>query len=103
MFIVYISLAVLAVSIIFLGVTVIQNKKKMDPALKELSSVTQAMQKQIEGLKTETDLLTQKQKKIQQDVQMKKSAFQQTAMTEVKEVPKAVKEVWQAGHLNSRS
>lgn len=30
MFIVYISLAVLAVSIIFLGVTVIQNKKKMD-------------------------------------------------------------------------
>ncbi|WGD64315.1 DUF948 domain-containing protein [Bacillus subtilis] len=102
MFIVYISLAVLAVSIIFLGVTVIQNKKKMDPALKELSSVTQAMQKQIEELKTETDLLTQKQKKIQQDVQMKKSAFQQTA-AEVKEVPKAVKEVWQAGHLNSRS
>nr|WGE02280.1 DUF948 domain-containing protein [Bacillus subtilis] len=102
MFIVYISLAVLAVSIIFLGVTVIQNKKKMDSALKELSSVTQAMQKQIEGLKTETDLLTQKQKKIQQDVQMKKSAFQQTA-AEVKEVPKAVKEVWQAGHLNSRS
>ncbi|MFE4585431.1 hypothetical protein ACFRA1_09265, partial [Bacillus subtilis] len=43
MIIVYISLAVLAVSIIFLGVTVIQNKKKMDPALKELSSVTQAM------------------------------------------------------------
>lgn len=102
MIIVYISLAVLAVSIIFLGVTVIQNKKKMDPALKELSSVTQAMQKQIEGLKTETDLLTQKQKKIQQDVQMKKSAFQQTA-AEVKEVPKAVKEVWQAGHLNSSS
>ncbi|AXC53121.1 DUF948 domain-containing protein [Bacillus subtilis] len=102
MIIVYISLAVLAVSIIFLGVNVIKNKKKMDPALKELSSVTQAMQKQIEGLKTETDLLTQKQKKIQQDVQMKKSAFQQTA-AEVKEVPKAVKEVWQAGHLNSRS
>ncbi|MGG3138769.1 DUF948 domain-containing protein [Bacillus subtilis] len=102
MIIVYISLAVLAVSIIFLGVNVIQNKKKMDPALKELSSVTQAMQKQIEGLKTETDLLTQKQKKIQQDVQMKKSAFQQTA-AEVKEVPKAVKEVWQAGHLNSRT
>ncbi|MCY8206409.1 DUF948 domain-containing protein [Bacillus subtilis] len=101
MIIIYISLAVLAVSIIFLGVTVIQNKKKMDPALKELSSVTQAMQKQIEGLKTETELLTQKQKKIQQDVQMKKSAFQQTA-AEVKEVPKAVKEVWQAGHLNSR-
>lgn len=87
MIIVYISLAVLAVSIIFLGFTVIQNKKKMDPALKELSSVTQAMQKQ---------------KKIQQDVQMKKSAFQQTA-AEVKEVPKAVKEVWQAGHLNSSS
>ncbi|MGG5776119.1 DUF948 domain-containing protein [Bacillus subtilis] len=102
MIIVYISLAVLAVSIIFLGVTVIQNKKKMDPALKELSSVTQAMQKQIEGLKTETELLTQKQKKIQQEVQMKKSAFQQTA-AEVKEVPKAIKEVWQAGHLNSRS
>ncbi|AJO58472.1 DUF948 domain-containing protein [Bacillus subtilis] len=102
MIIVYISLAVLAVSIIFLGVNVIQNKKKMDPALKELSSVTQAMQKQIEGLKTETELLTQKQKKIQQDVQIKKYMFQQTA-AEVKKVPKAVKEVWQAGHLNSRS
>ncbi|MEC0315424.1 hypothetical protein P8797_21345 [Bacillus subtilis] len=86
MIIVYISLVVLAVSIIFLGVTVIQNKKKMDPALKELSSVTQAMQKQ---------------KKIQQDVQMKKYTFQQTA-AEVKEVPQAVKEVWQAGHFNSR-
>lgn len=75
MIIVYISLAVLAVSIIFLGVTVIQNKKKIDPALKELSSVTQAMQKQIEGLKTETELLTQKQKKIQQDVQIKNTRF----------------------------
>ncbi|UUH72321.1 DUF948 domain-containing protein [Bacillus subtilis] len=101
MVIVYISLAVLAISIIFLGFNVIQNKKKIDPALKELTSVTQAMQKQIEGLKTEAELLTQKQKKIQQDVQMKKYAFQQTA-AEVKEVPQAVKEVWQAGHFNSR-
>lgn len=64
MIIVYISLAVLAVSIIFLGVTVIQNKKKMDPALKELSSVTQAMQKQIEGLKTEAELLNSSCDKI---------------------------------------
>ncbi|MCY7822197.1 DUF948 domain-containing protein, partial [Bacillus inaquosorum] len=67
MVIVYISIAVLAISIIFLGVNVIQNKKKIDPALKELTSVTQAMQKQVEGLKTEAELLTQKQKKIQQD------------------------------------
>lgn len=59
------------------------------------------MQKQIEGLKTETELLTQKQKKIQQDVQIKKYTLQQTA-AEVKEVPQAVKEVWQAGHFNSR-
>ncbi|TLF67945.1 DUF948 domain-containing protein [Bacillus spizizenii] len=88
-------------SIIYLGVNVIQNKKKIEPALKELTSVTQAMQKQVEGLKTEAQLLTQKQKKTQQDVQMKKNAFQQTA-AEVKEVPQAVKEVWQAGHLNSR-
>ncbi|MCY8197951.1 DUF948 domain-containing protein, partial [Bacillus spizizenii] len=88
MVIVYISLAVLAISIIYLGVNVIQNKKKIDPALKELTSVTQAMQKQVEGLKTEAQLLTQKQKKIQQDVQMKKNAFQQTA-AEVKEVPQA--------------
>ncbi|OBA04009.1 hypothetical protein A9D36_10595 [Bacillus subtilis] len=101
MVIVYISLAVLAISIIFLGFNVIQNKKKIDPALKELTSVTQAMQKQVEGLKTEAQLLTQKQKKIQQDVQMKKNAFRETA-AEVKEVPQAVKEVWQAGHLNSR-
>ncbi|WP_276735171.1 DUF948 domain-containing protein [Bacillus sp. (in: firmicutes)] len=101
MVIVYISLAVLAISIIFLGFNVIRNKKKIDPALKELTSVTQAMQKQVEGLKTEAQLLTQKQKKIQQDVQMKKNAFQQTA-AEVKEVPQAVKEVWQAGHFNSR-
>ncbi|MCY8636198.1 hypothetical protein MOD62_21130, partial [Bacillus spizizenii] len=40
MVIVYISLAVLAISIIYLGVNVIQNKKKIDPALKELTSVT---------------------------------------------------------------
>ncbi|MED0799688.1 hypothetical protein P4T18_20005, partial [Bacillus inaquosorum] len=66
MVIVYISIAVLAFSTIFLGVNVIQNKKKIDPALKELTSVTQAMQKQVEGLKTEAELLTQKQKKIQQ-------------------------------------
>lgn len=72
MVIVYISLAVLAISIIYLGVNVIQNKKKIEPALKELTSVTQAMQKQVEGLKTEAQLLTQKQKKTQQDVQMKK-------------------------------
>ncbi|MFC9277203.1 hypothetical protein ACFTRA_18960, partial [Bacillus spizizenii] len=34
MVIVYISLAVLAISIIYLGVNVIQNKKKIEPALK---------------------------------------------------------------------
>lgn len=75
MVIVYTSLAVLAFSIIFLGVHVSQNKKKIDPALKELTSVTQAMQKQVEGLKMEAQLLTQKQKKIQHDVQMKKTPF----------------------------
>ncbi|MCY7918919.1 DUF948 domain-containing protein [Bacillus vallismortis] len=101
MVIVYISIAVLAISIIFLGVNVIQNKKKIDPALQELTSVTQAMQKQVEGLKNEAQLLTRKQKNIQQDVQMKKAAFQQTA-AEVKEVPQAVKKVWQAGPFNSR-
>ncbi|PJH94175.1 DUF948 domain-containing protein [Bacillus sp. SN1] len=101
MVIVYISIVVLAISTIFLGVNVIQNKKKIDPALKELTSVTQAMQKQVEGLKTEAELLTQKQKKIQQDVQMKKNVFRLTT-AEVKEVPQAVKEVWKAGHLNSR-
>ncbi|TYS11585.1 DUF948 domain-containing protein [Bacillus subtilis] len=101
MVIVYISLAVLAISIIFLGINVIQNKKKIDPALKELTSVTHAMQRQVKGLKTEAQLLTQKQKRIQQDVQMKKNTFQQTAAA-VKEVPQAVKEVWQARHFNNR-
>ncbi|KAF1680022.1 DUF948 domain-containing protein [Bacillus sp. SKDU12] len=101
MVIVYISIAVLAVSVIFLGINVLQNKKKFDPALKEITSVTQAMQKQVDALKMEADLLTQKQKRIQQDVQMKKNVIKQTAV-EVKEVPQAVKEAWQAGHLHHR-
>ncbi|MBJ7571457.1 DUF948 domain-containing protein [Bacillus halotolerans] len=99
MVIVYISIAVIAISIIYLGINVIQNKKKIDPAMKELTAVTQSMQKQVEMVKTETQQLSQKQKMIQYDVEMKKTALQQTA-AEVKEAPQAVKEVWHAGHLN---
>ncbi|PAY14384.1 DUF948 domain-containing protein [Bacillus sp. 7705b] len=99
MVIVYISIAVIAISIIYLGINVIQNKKKIDPAMKELTAVTQSMQKQVEMVKTEAQQLSQKQKMIQYDVEMKKTALQQTA-AEVKEAPQAAKEVWHAGHLN---
>ncbi|MEK3709953.1 DUF948 domain-containing protein [Bacillus sp. FSL K6-1005] len=95
MVIVYISIAVIAISIIYLGINVIQNKKKIDPAMKELTAVTQSMQKQVEVVKTEAQQLSQKQKMIQYDVEMKKTALQQT-VAEVKEAPQAVKEVWHA-------
>lgn len=72
MVIVYISIAVIAISIIYLGINVIQNKKKIDPAMKELTAVTQSMQKQVEMVKTEAQQLSEKQKMIQYDVEMKK-------------------------------
>lgn len=93
MVIVYISIAVIAISIIYLGINVIQNKKKIDPAMKELTAVTQSMQKQVEMVKTEAQQLSQKQKMIQYDVEMKKTALQQTAA----EVKKPLKQLKRCG------
>lgn len=58
------------------------------------------MQTAIEEIKTEAGLLSQKQKELQEDIFIKKTAIQQVA-AEVKGTPHVLKMLWNAGKSGS--
>ncbi|ADP32563.1 DUF948 domain-containing protein [Bacillus atrophaeus] len=100
MFIVYASIALLLISVIFLGISVMNSKKKMDPILENITVMIGSMQKDVEELKTETQKLSHHQALIQNDFQYKKTTFQKTA-AEIKEVPRSVNELKNAQKSNT--
>lgn len=98
--ILYASIAVTAAALIYLGVSSVRCKKKMDPVLKKMNSTAGTMQTAIEEIKTEAGLLSHKQKELQDDISIKKTAIQQTA-AEVKGTPHVLKMLWNAGKSGS--
>ncbi|MBY8914823.1 hypothetical protein KY305_19065 [Bacillus sp. YC2] len=96
MIILYASAALTAAALIYLGVSAVRFKKKMDPALKKMNKTAGTMQTAIEEIKTEAGLLSQKQKELREDIFIKKTAIQQTA-AEVKGTPHVLKILWNAG------
>ncbi|WP_265605757.1 DUF948 domain-containing protein [Bacillus velezensis] len=94
--ILYISVAVAGAAFIYAGVSAVRFKRNTAPDIKKINTTAASMQTSVDEIKTETVLLSQKQKELQEDFLTKKTAVQTTA-AEVKGTPHALKMLWNAG------
>ncbi|AVM08452.1 hypothetical protein P9D25_19200 [Bacillus velezensis] len=94
--ILYISAAVAAAALIYAAVSAVRFKRNTAPDIKKINAATASMQTSVDEIKTETVLLSQKQKELQEDFLTKKTAVQTTA-AEVKGTPHVLKMLWNAG------
>ncbi|MDQ0219700.1 DUF948 domain-containing protein [Peribacillus cavernae] len=95
MIIVYLSIALVVGSLIYLAFYAVKTFKDTKPVMNRITKTTAMIQAKTEQLKSETDKLTVTQQEFTSDVQYKKDAVKGTFET-VKQTPKPFKEIWQA-------
>ncbi|PLR96935.1 DUF948 domain-containing protein [Bacillus sp. T33-2] len=95
MIIVYLSLALIAASIGYLGYYAFKTLKAAKPAMDSLSETAARVQAKTATLKVETDKLTENQQQLMSDIEQKKQAFTQT-IDKVKQTPKVIKQAIKA-------
>ena len=93
MIIVWISLAVFVLSLIYLGVYAFKTFKNSKPAIENVTGTVARLQAEADQIKSETDHLTEVQQGITKDVQYKKESVQYT-VDAAKQTPKPFKEIW---------
>jgi uncharacterized protein YoxC len=91
MWIVYISIAIVAAAIIMLAVSVMKTMKTTRPIIHSINHSLNNMQTSIDYVTKETDQLQTIQGEIQKDIQHKKSTIMFT-VEEAKRTPKIAKE-----------
>ncbi|HEX7066396.1 MAG TPA: DUF948 domain-containing protein [Bacillales bacterium] len=72
MVIVYLSIALAIVALIYLGISAFRTFKGIQPAIQSMSSTAADLQERMEGVKKESDQLKQKTGALQKDIQKKK-------------------------------
>lgn len=95
MIIVYLSIALVVGSLIYLTFSAVKTFKVTKPVMNRITKTTAMIQAKTEQVKTETDKLTLTQQEITSDVQYKKDTVQGT-IESVKRTPQRFKEVWLA-------
>ena len=93
MVIVYLSIALAVVALIYLGVSAFRTFKAIQPTMKAMSDTAAKLRKKIEGMKKETDHLKDKADKFQHDFKEKKRIIQDT-MTNIKWSGEEMKSLW---------
>ena len=86
MFIVYISLAVIFGSLVYLGFVAFKTLKAAKPSIENLQVTANRVQSQTDSIKEETDKLSFKQQKLMTDFEKKKKAVN-TVVFSVKQTP----------------
>ncbi|MFC0045986.1 DUF948 domain-containing protein [Metabacillus iocasae] len=99
MVVLYISLAVVVGSVIYLAVAAMKAVKEMKPTVQRITATTERMQMSVEDIKRETDELTITQQKIQQDIEYKKDSFQRI-IDEGKTIPQLLQQTWRSGEVH---
>lgn len=94
MIIVYLSIALVVGSLIYLTFSAVKTFKDTKPVMNRITKTSAMIQAKTEQVKTETDKLALTQMEITSDVQYKKNAVQGTIDT-MKETQQRFKEVWQ--------
>ncbi|PLR76839.1 DUF948 domain-containing protein [Bacillus sp. V3-13] len=92
MFIIYLSIALVVGSLIYLGYSAFKTFKEAKPAIDKLSQSAARVQKQTDSIRTETDELTTNQQQIVADIQEKKAAVN-SAIKAVKETTQSFKKL----------
>jgi uncharacterized protein YoxC len=91
-FILYGSLALIVLAIIFLAVKAVQILKESKPTLDKLQATTNNIQTHIDGINKETMKLQKQTSKISEDVNAKKAAVQFT-IGSAKGIGESIKEI----------
>ncbi|WP_210363982.1 DUF948 domain-containing protein [Bacillus sp. REN3] len=86
MIIVYISLAVIAASLVYLGFTLFKTFKETKPAIEKMQESATRVQAKTNAIKQETDRLTTNQQQLLSDFEEKKTAVN-TLVFSVKQTP----------------
>lgn len=95
MIIVYLSLALIAGSLIYLAIYAVKTFKDTKPVMNRITKTTAMIQAKTDQIKSETDKLAMTQQEITADVQYKKETVRGT-VDAVKQTPKPFKELWQS-------
>ncbi|WP_409297047.1 DUF948 domain-containing protein [Peribacillus sp. SCS-26] len=93
MIIVYISLAVILLSLGYLGYFAFKTFKRVKPAINDLSQTAARMQQRTDTIKVESTQLTEHQQQLMTDIQVKKEAVNST-IQKAKQTPKPVMQLW---------
>ncbi|WP_051348537.1 DUF948 domain-containing protein [Peribacillus kribbensis] len=93
MIIVYISLAVIVLSLVYLGVYAFKTFKAVKPAIDNMSNTAARLQQKTDTIKVETNQLTEHQQQLMTDIQVKKEAVNLTIQS-AKDTPKPLIQLW---------
>lgn len=93
MVIVYLSIALAVLALIYLGVSAFRTFKAIQPTMKSMSDTAAKLQNKIEGIKKETNHLKEKGDEFRHDFKEKKRIIQDT-MTNIKWSGEEMKSLW---------
>lgn len=96
MIIVYASIALFVLSLIYLGYTIFKAIKEMKPNLKRVQETTTRIQQKADTISAEMNKLTQTQQEIQMDIEHKKQLVNEVVES-AKQTPRLLKQVWNRG------
>ncbi len=92
MWLIYLSIAIVAAALIMLAVSARKTFKETKPAIDSINQTVSSIQADMNRVTAETDQLQTTQGEIQTDIQMKKSSIMYT-VNEAKRTPKVAKEL----------
>jgi uncharacterized protein YoxC len=93
MIIVWISIAVIVGSLLYLGISSFRTFKEAKPTINEIQATVTRIQQQTDSIKHETERLTERQQAIMNDVEYKKSAINYP-VNQAKMVIPSAKRLW---------
>lgn len=96
MMIIYASIALFVISLIYLGYTFFKAYKDIKPNLKRVQETTERIQQKTDTISAEMNRLTQTQQEIQMDIEHKKQMVNEVVET-AKQTPQLLKQVWNQG------
>ena len=94
MIIVWISIAVIVGSLVYLGISALHTFKEAKPTINEIQATVTRIQQQTDSIKYETNRLTATQQAIMSDVEYKKTAINYP-INQAKRILPSAKRLWE--------
>lgn len=95
MIIVWISVALIIASLVFLGITAVRTMKEAKPVVTKMNATITRIKQQTDTIKMQTDHLTATQARMSEDMEYKKNAINYP-VNEAKQIVPRLKTLWAA-------